>query len=47
MRSVNTEIQLGKMENQFSRKEKSVRLKWKMRSVKMKSPLTKIGKSAW
>jgi hypothetical protein len=44
MRSVNKENQLGKMENQFSRNEKSVRLKWEMRSVKMKNPLTKIGK---
>jgi hypothetical protein len=43
MRSVNTENQPGKMENPFSRNEKSVRLKWKMRSVKIKNPLTLIG----
>jgi hypothetical protein len=45
MRSVNTDHQFGKMENQFSRNEKSVRLKWKIRSVKMKNALTKIGKT--
>jgi hypothetical protein len=44
MRSVNTENHFGKMENQFSRNEKSVLLKWKIRSVKLENPLTKIGK---
>jgi hypothetical protein len=32
------------MENTFDNNEKTPRLKWKMRSVKMKNPFTKIGK---
>jgi hypothetical protein len=32
------------MEYLLRKNEKSARLKWKMRSVKIKNPLTKIGK---
>jgi hypothetical protein len=32
------------MENPLGKNEKSARLKWKMRSVKMKYPLTKTSK---
>jgi hypothetical protein len=32
------------MENPLGKNEKSTRLKWKMRSVKMKHPLSKTGK---
>jgi hypothetical protein len=38
------ESALVKLKNPLSRNEKSARLKWKIRSVKMENPLTKIGK---